>query len=172
MNKEDSNKIHRVSQKYKNIVICVTDWIELALQEPVEWLNSTSRNDICKGLYGTIGLCKCYVSPIVANGFIRVSNHEEPSVRAKDKAYNWSPEILIKNLDDIDRIMRLKAFWWKKMNKIEKDNLLSLTTKYKNICININDFVDMMKRPWDGSFDPITEKKRSYDRIVRYIICN
>jgi hypothetical protein len=44
------------------------------------------------------------------------------------------------------------------MNKIEQENLMALAHKYNNICVNINEFCDMLKPPFDKLLEPVTKR--------------
>ena len=47
------------------------------------------------------------------------------------------------------------------MNKIEQENLLDLAGKYQNICMNINQFSDilgMVGSPFTDAFEPVTKR--------------
>jgi hypothetical protein len=106
MNNREREVFARIAVSYSHVHISVNqyiDWIGKAHTHMVDWV--MDANILKNGRFCTIFGASCWVNNSIADGYIRVSNHVEPTLTDDT---GWSPPI---KLEDFERLSKLKVFW-------------------------------------------------------------
>lgn len=111
MNEIEEENIIFLSQSYKHICVDInifTDLIKVANDPRYKFEPITVLEIIKKGLYAQLGSACCWVSKLVPQYHIRVSN--EDIISNKDP--KWSLSLLLTtDPDKFEKLFNLKAFW-------------------------------------------------------------
>jgi hypothetical protein len=114
MNDEEFSNMMLISQTYKHMCISISEYCDFLEPEKAHFIDSVVDQDILRtGLYGYIGKCYLWVSPITGAGSVRVSNAEIDRVNIREGTGKWSLEIplALANPEYLERVLNLKAFW-------------------------------------------------------------
>ena len=113
MNELEENNFKLMCSKYKNICISIDLFCDFLKQTPFTKLLDPilDRGILQTGLYANIIGTDIWVSKLNASTdgkhYIRVSNAQREDIDSRSTD-GWSPLL---ELEDLDRLLNLKAFW-------------------------------------------------------------
>jgi hypothetical protein len=110
MNEVEVLNILLITKEYKHMCISIDTFTDFLRPEWRELIDPVTQINMLKqGLYGSLGTCNIWVCKTMESGYIKVSNQD--IVNAFKDTGKWSPPVLIKHADQLERYVSLKAFW-------------------------------------------------------------
>jgi len=114
MNENIFDNIKAICANYPNISLSIQDWCSIMKDKNSLWKMVdivTTKDLLMNGNYGILFGCRIIVSRVIPEGNFRVSMKIDP-INPSKKLEDWSPQMNLKiNLHDIERYLKLVAFW-------------------------------------------------------------
>jgi hypothetical protein len=117
MNDTEYNNLIFLAENYKHICINMSEYVGILIGQYWKLMDLiTDQKIIQTGLYGTLFGAKLWVGIHIAPGYVSVSNNDTitsiEKIRLNEEELSkWSDQCPLKLANEMERALKLKAFW-------------------------------------------------------------